>query len=508
MALSLDRQLKAVLQTGLDLVRSHRNFIEDEWAAMRAQVREHGGKTAAAMETGIDFFANHFFSEPAEDANVFFIKLEESACTVDARFHPNHVIFVVTMLENAVHRAVSGDTGADSRRNHQAVQFLFGQIGELLLSTPFHEQVNITRLVEQLVSSRQLPVDWVARAKQRHSRYEVTAIIGPDGLCRRETPLAAESVFLLSEKLLAAFPSSSTKERHVLPVPWREETLLIGTSGQDAASLLPFLTFVLQIHAAGESMRQFTQQKQQWKDAVRLFNNWIMPAGTLREALEKVTQGFVNYLPFERCALFAYSDDDRTGSGLFGCELNADEIRRIKLPIEHVPLLEKNLKNLLPHDHHMRLWQPIYIPSAEEAFPLQYVRKFQLKTVVVAPVYVPSENKLIGAVVLDQGPEKSFKMPRETFMALMHFGQSAGELLTKYGGDEPERTRTSFSYQLSQRELDVLKLMADGATTTEAAEHLHLSEYTVRDYVSTIMQKMNARNRTEAAVRAVRNGLI
>lgn len=61
---------------------------------------------------------------------------------------------------------------------------------------------------------------------------------------------------------------------------------------------------------------------------------------------------------------------------------------------------------------------------------------------------------------------------------------------------------------LSPREIEVLKLVAEGASTYEAAKRLHLSEYTVRDYVSAILQKMNAKNRTEAIVKAIRDGII
>ena len=50
--------------------------------------------------------------------------------------------------------------------------------------------------------------------------------------------------------------------------------------------------------------------------------------------------------------------------------------------------------------------------------------------------------------------------------------------------------------------------MAEGASTSEAALNLNLSEYTVRDYISSIMQKMDARNRTEAVARAIREGVI
>ena len=88
----------------------------------------------------------------------------------------------------------------------------------------------------------------------------------------------------------------------------------------------------------------------------------------------------------------------------------------------------------------------------------------------------------------------------------MKFGQIAGETLLRFEkNDLPFKTAPT---HLSPREIEVLKLMADGASTSEAAQELNLSEYTVRDYISAILQKMQARNRTEAVVKAIRDGLI
>ncbi|MBT2654120.1 response regulator transcription factor [Bacillus sp. ISL-18] len=61
---------------------------------------------------------------------------------------------------------------------------------------------------------------------------------------------------------------------------------------------------------------------------------------------------------------------------------------------------------------------------------------------------------------------------------------------------------------LSPRETEINKLLADGASTAEAALKLYLSEFTVRDYISNIMRRLNAQNRTEVAVKAIRMGII
>ena len=52
---------------------------------------------------------------------------------------------------------------------------------------------------------------------------------------------------------------------------------------------------------------------------------------------------------------------------------------------------------------------------------------------------------------------------------------------------------------LSDRERQVLRQAADGASSTEIAASLHLSEGTVRNYLSEVMSKLGARNRVEAA---------
>jgi DNA-binding NarL/FixJ family response regulator len=61
---------------------------------------------------------------------------------------------------------------------------------------------------------------------------------------------------------------------------------------------------------------------------------------------------------------------------------------------------------------------------------------------------------------------------------------------------------------LSDRELQVLRLVAAGATNREIASTLYLSPHTVKDHTTAVYRKINARNRAEASVRAQRLGLL
>ena len=61
---------------------------------------------------------------------------------------------------------------------------------------------------------------------------------------------------------------------------------------------------------------------------------------------------------------------------------------------------------------------------------------------------------------------------------------------------------------LSQREVEVLRLIAAGKTDREIAEELFISARTVGYHVGNILNKTNSSNRTEAATYASRKGLV
>lgn len=61
---------------------------------------------------------------------------------------------------------------------------------------------------------------------------------------------------------------------------------------------------------------------------------------------------------------------------------------------------------------------------------------------------------------------------------------------------------------LTDREQQVLRLLARGYSNPEIARQLHLARGTVRNYVSAILQKLGVADRTEAAVEALRRGLL
>ena len=63
-------------------------------------------------------------------------------------------------------------------------------------------------------------------------------------------------------------------------------------------------------------------------------------------------------------------------------------------------------------------------------------------------------------------------------------------------------------YQLSEKELDIIKGIAKGYTNKEIGEKLYLSEGTIKNNITNILSKLSLRDRTQIAIFAFRNGIV
>jgi DNA-binding NarL/FixJ family response regulator len=74
--------------------------------------------------------------------------------------------------------------------------------------------------------------------------------------------------------------------------------------------------------------------------------------------------------------------------------------------------------------------------------------------------------------------------------------------------DEPSAASEEPDKVVSKREEEVLQLIADGCSTPEVAAQLYISQKTVKNHLASIYQKLDARDRTQAVLQAVRMGIV
>ena len=119
-------------------------------------------------------------------------------------------------------------------------------------------------------------------------------------------------------------------------------------------------------------------------------------------------------------------------------------------------------------------------------------------------------NGASGYLLKDTPQEELVKAIIDTAHGLSHIDPHvAGKLLDRITRQQvsvmPDGKLIS---QLSDREREVLRLLATGLSNTEIAQTLFLSEGTVKNYVSTLFSKLGVTDRTQAAILAIRAGLV
>jgi len=114
-------------------------------------------------------------------------------------------------------------------------------------------------------------------------------------------------------------------------------------------------------------------------------------------------------------------------------------------------------------------------------------------------------DALIDAVkVVAEGG--SYIHPKVTHNLVKEFRRLA-ENATKNKSVYNENIRRPY-HLLTRRECEVLQLLAEGKSNRKISEALYISEKTVKNHVSNILQKMNCNDRTQAVVEAIKRGWV
>lgn len=112
-----------------------------------------------------------------------------------------------------------------------------------------------------------------------------------------------------------------------------------------------------------------------------------------------------------------------------------------------------------------------------------------------------------GYLLKDTPRDELIKAVRGTLAGRSYVDPSvAGKVLDRVTSQQTQPA-TLLTARLTDREIEILRLIANGFSNTDIAAKLFLSEGTVRNHVSAILGKMGVSDRTQAAVIAIQHGL-
>jgi DNA-binding NarL/FixJ family response regulator len=112
-----------------------------------------------------------------------------------------------------------------------------------------------------------------------------------------------------------------------------------------------------------------------------------------------------------------------------------------------------------------------------------------------------------GYLLKDTPREKLVEAIRGTFTGKSYVDPSIAPKVLQQVSSHQTQPATFITNKLTDREIEILRLVARGLSNTDIAEHLFLSEGTVRNHVSAILTKLEVSDRTQAAVIAIQHGL-
>jgi DNA-binding CsgD family transcriptional regulator len=331
-----------------------------------------------------------------------------------------------------------------------------------------------------LVRPRTEPTVVEAAVYNPQARAWTGEVIHPDRTAQVRTALAGGSPLVapVSEDLTAVADAEVDPfviRRFRLTAAWLESAMDLGAyqhgarRGEDRSSLLELLLE---------------------------FDEALFTASDMNELLTAVVQQVCKRGGFKRSALFLYNPITQSVEGVQGFNVNVEEIQRIRQTERDIPALNQFIQ----------LAKPVFLEDVSNILPEVYIRRFRLTSLLFCPVTGKGRRPL-GIMLLDHGGIPFTPDDRTVRLVETMLSRAARCILAqmyRQSGPPPTAPVTT----LTNREREILQLIADGVDTKEIGKQLHISDYTVTEHVSSILRKLGVRNRTEAVAKALRERII
>ncbi|MEN8240784.1 MAG: response regulator transcription factor [Chloroflexota bacterium] len=123
-------------------------------------------------------------------------------------------------------------------------------------------------------------------------------------------------------------------------------------------------------------------------------------------------------------------------------------------------------------------------------------------------VFDAIQSGAVGYLLKGTPRQELIQAVKGTAEGRSHIDPAVGGKILSHVAKSTQQKNTTINSELSERELEILVLIAQGLTNAEIAEKLFLTKGTVRNYVSAVLTKLQVEDRTQAAILAVRHGLV
>ena len=155
----------------------------------------------------------------------------------------------------------------------------------------------------------------------------------------------------------------------------------------------------------------------------------------------------------------------------------------------------------------------VNMPGLSGVETLNAMREAGQKTSALMLTVSQDENDLVGAIMAGASgyllKNAEPEVLRRTLMDVMEGKSVLSPEVTAQVFNVMRRTQSAREREIvSERELEVLRCLSRGRTTTQIASELFISENTVKTHIRHILEKMEVNNRAEAVSRALQMGLI
>ncbi|MEA0553856.1 response regulator transcription factor [Lysinibacillus irui] len=252
--------------------------------------------------------------------------------------------------------------------------------------------------------------------------------------------------------------------------------------------VLSKFTFLVQLYYGGDHNANYRSTDNQELKYLQLLDKLdkLLISSTGYQDLAYILKKCEEYFSYKRCVFYAYVPWSNQFYGVIGAELSKVQSMKGQLTGDNTILSSK---------------KPIYLKNPKNYVKEEHIQLFNLSSIIFIPIM--RRDQLFGWLTFDQLGEE-FDCTKEELLLLEEVGNRLGLFLSRKG----EKVEKNTELHLTERESMILGLLAEGYDNKKIGGFLFLSEHTVRDYVSSLMTKLKAKNRTQVVASAFRLGLL